>query len=350
MSHDLESGTLSSGAVATAFASRGEPGWHLLGTTFPAADKVSTEDMLSLAHLNGWDVRKVPVVAFDKVAGKPPVRVGQDRHSVESYAVLRTNPFDGLADMLATVGKKYTTLQNESAFNFGSVLTDGGAWETAGSIKGGRQVFGSLVLPEHVLANGERLSNYILVTTSHDGSVPLTLLNTPVRVVCSNTLNMALNKSTTRQAYRIRHTSGGSAKIQEARNFLGINVAYMDEFSIMVNAMIDATITKDQAVSILNTVEGTPKDGSKIAETKHDNKIEKILALYEGRADGQPDTSAGPNLWGLFNADTEYHDWHRTAQNGDEEAKVLALAGFDPVANGKRQAIFDVFGKVLASV
>ena len=119
MAHELEIGK--NGEVA--FATLREPAWHQLGTVFN--EEVSTEDMLSLAHLNDWNVRleEVPL----------PEGFVSDK---TNYFVARTNPFDTeQTDVLGVVGERYRVLQNEDLFEFGAaLLAGGGRWEPAGSI------------------------------------------------------------------------------------------------------------------------------------------------------------------------------------------------------------------------
>jgi len=102
--------------------------------------------------------------------------------------------------VLGVVGERYHVLQNEDLFSFGdNILDGGGRWETAGSLKGGRVVFGSLALERETVLdpNGvaDVVKTYLLINTSHDGSIAIQASITPVRVVCANTLNVALNRT-----------------------------------------------------------------------------------------------------------------------------------------------------------
>ena len=144
------------------FASLREPAWHGLGTVLDS--EVSTSEMLSVAHLAGWDVRLEDVDL--------PGRTHRNY-----FATVRTNPFDGEADVLGIVGSRYNVLQNEELFDFGDALLDGGRWETAGSIKNGTVVFGSLALDREITLDpngvGDKVNTYLLVHTSHDGSLAI---------------------------------------------------------------------------------------------------------------------------------------------------------------------------------
>ena len=130
-----------------AFASFREPAWHNLGTVF--TEEKSTREMLEAAYLHNWNVRleAVPYPASYNVISP-------------SYMVVRTNPADAGNDILATVGERYRVYQNEELFSFADNLTDGGArWESAGSIKRGRQVFGSLEIDREMVIDPQGISD-----------------------------------------------------------------------------------------------------------------------------------------------------------------------------------------------
>lgn len=253
--HDLETN-----GTEAAFASLREPAWHGLGTVFN--EEVTTAQMLELAHLDNWNVRLEPVY----VQGVPA-----ERFAVPSFAVVRTNPFDGEADVLSVVGQRYKVLQNEELFDFGATLGSGARWETAGSIKKGRVVFGSLALERETVLdpNGvaDKVNTYMLLHTSHDGSVSVQASITPVRVVCANTLNFALRS--VKQSFKIRHTQTLDGKMAAAREALGLAERYMDDFDKAAQALFAVPVTDSQVEDIFSTAYSkTDKDASKAAVTR----------------------------------------------------------------------------------
>lgn len=333
MAHELEIG--SNGEVA--FASLREPAWHQLGTVF--TEEVSTSEMLELAHLQDWSVRLEEV--------ELPKGFVSDK---TNYFVARTNPFDkAQTDVLGVVGERYRILQNEELFDFGDALLDGGGrWETAGSIKGGRQVFGSLALERDVVLDeqgvSDTINSYLLVNTSHDGSIAIQASVTPVRVVCANTLNLALGTGvgrnrTTKQSYKIRHTQTAQGKVQAAREALGLANAYLDQFSIMANELIQREITQDKFQEIINTAYPAPDKNSKqIALTKWANKINTIEEIYVGNTNHMIAGTA----WGALNALTERLDWYRSARGGNTEAMFASASGFDPMMNSEKNRLLSI--------
>jgi phage/plasmid-like protein (TIGR03299 family) len=327
MAHELETGA--NGEVA--FASLREPAWHGLGTVF--TDEKSTSEMLDAASLSNWNVRLESVNAlapsYDFVT--------------DAFMVVRDNPFyAGNTDVLSVVGERYNVVQNEELFSFGDNLLDGGGrWETAGSIKRGRMVFGSLALDRETVLdpNGvaDVVKTYLLLHTSHDGSTAVQASITPTRVVCQNTLNLALRG--VKQSYKIRHTQTVSGKVTAAREALGLAHAYMDEFDTLAQAMIETEITKATFDKILETAYPRPDKDVKGAVTKWSNKVDQIEEIWRSDTTSMIATSA----WGAFNALTERLDWFRNGRGDRGQENVLSAAsGFDPQTNAEKGRLLSI--------
>jgi len=334
MAHELESDK--------SFASFREPAWHGLGTVFE--EEVSTSEMLQLANLHDWNVHLEEV--------EMPTGFSSDR---KYNYVVRTNPFDRKQkDVLGVVGERYRILQNEELFDFGDALLDGGGrWETAGSIKGGRQVFGSLALEREMVIDksgvGDKVNSYLLVNTSHDGSIAIQASVTPVRVVCANTLNLALGTGVGRnrqikQSYKIRHTQTAQGKIQAAREALGLANTYLDEFDKMAHEMIQREITMDKFQEILKTAYPMPEADKKGALKKWNNKIQEIEYIYQGDTNGMIAGTA----WGALNAMTERIDWFRMPRGGKNESVLAGASGFDPAVNAEKNRLLQIVGSLTA--
>ena len=308
-----------------AFASFREPAWHGLGTVF--TEEKSTREMLEAAHLDNWNVRLEPV----------PYPADYNVIS-PSHMVLRDNPFGEGTDVLATVGERYRVLQNEDLFNFGDALLDGGRWETAGSIRDGRVVFGSLALERETVLDPNGVSDvvksYLLVHTSHDGSTAVQASITPVRVVCQNTLNMAL--SGTKQSFKIRHTQTVGGKVAAAREALALANDYLDAFDKEAQALIAKEITKAKFDKIVEAVYPRPDKDAKGAVKKWENKVDTIEEIWTSDTTNMIATTA----WGAFNAMTERLDWFRNGRGARGAENVMAAAsGFDPVTNAEKGRI-----------
>ena len=336
MAHELET----QNGVAS-FASFREPAWHGLGTVF--TEEKNTNEMLVAANLNDWNVRLVDV------------EIPNTLTSDKSYSyVVRTNPTNKTqTDILGVVGERYHVLQNEDLFSFGdNILDGGGRWETAGSIRGGRVVFGSLALERETVLDpsgvADKVKTYLLINTSHDGSIAIQASITPVRVVCANTLNLALGakrgKNAIKQSFKIRHTQTANGKVQIARETLGLANKYMDAFDVMAKAMIEKEITAQQFNEIILAAYPKPEKDSKGAIKKWENKVDLINDIYTGEFNGMIANTA----WGAFNALTERLDWHRSARGGSNESLLAAASGFDASITAEKNRLLSVVKNTLA--
>jgi len=309
------------------FASLREPAWHGLGTILD--HEVSTSEMLKVAHLAGWDVRLDDI----DLPG---------RSHKNFFAVTRKNPFDGDRDVLGVVGERYKVLQNEDLFSFADNMLDGGRWETAGSIKNGTVVFGSLALDREVVLDPsgatDKVNTYLLVHTSHDGSLAIQASVTPVRVVCQNTLNYAL--SGVKQSYKIRHTQTATGKVQAAREALGLANAYLDEFEKEAQTLIEKQIDADTFFSIVKAAYPEPDKDVKGSVTKWTNKVDTLFDIYQGETVAK--AGIMNTAWGAYNTLTERLDWFRNPRGGNAEGVLAAASGFDAATNAEKNRLLKV--------
>ena len=157
--------------------------WHGLGTRL---DKPATaHEAITAARLD-WKVVKLPLFAGSK---RIPVT---DRFAV----VRRTGDLIQHTDpVLGVVSHEYTPLQNQQAFQFFDPIVGQNAaiYHTAGALGKGERVWILAQLPGHIRVAGDDITEkYLLLSNSHDGKSSVTIKFTPVRVVCQNTLTLAL--------------------------------------------------------------------------------------------------------------------------------------------------------------
>lgn len=304
-----------------AFASRRVPAWHVLGTVFQ--EDVTGSEILELAHSDKWNVRCIPV----SLPG---------RSDKTYYAVVRTNPFDGHNDVLGMGGERYTPVQNEDLVEFGDAI-GGARWETFGSLKGGSQVFGSLALDHDIVIDptGVRdvINSYLLLSTSHDGSLSIQASITNVRVVCRNTLNLALLGTV--QTAKVRHTKNANDRLAEAHRVLDLSERYNKQFAVEAKALFESKVTDAQFFQIVEALYPKPTTEAKVSQTKWDNKVVKLSELWNG------ETQVGikGTGWGALNALTERLDWFRNPHKGNAENAYAAASGFDAAANAEKNRI-----------
>jgi phage/plasmid-like protein (TIGR03299 family) len=317
------------------FASLRQPAWHGLGTVLDS--EVTTSEMLQVAHLADWNVRLEDI----NLPG---------RYHRNAFATVRTNPFDGEDDVLGIVGERYQVLQNEQLFDFGDAILDGASWETAGSIKHGTVVFGSLALEREVTIDpngvGDKVNTYLLVHTSHDGSLAIQASITPVRVVCQNTLNMAVGArgKSAKQSFRIRHTQSVQGKVQAAREALGLAHKYLDAFEIEAQAMMAQAINTDTFFDIIKAAYPEPEADVKGSATKWQNKVDVLFDIYRG--DTVMGAGVADTAWGAYNTLTERLDWFRNPRGGNAESVLAAASGFDAATNAEKNRLLSVVKQV----
>lgn len=315
-----------------AFASFRQPAWHVLGTVFN--EEVSTDKMLELAHLKNWNVRLVELM----LAGT------SDK---TWYQTLRDNPFDGMPNVLGIVGERYRVFQNEELLGFGDNILDGARWETAGSIKGGTVVFASLALERETVIDangvGDRIKNYLLLFTSHDGSTAINAMVTPVRVVCQNTLNMAIAGA--KQSFKIRHTDTANGKVMAAREALGLTHKYLDAWDKAAENLFTTAVTDNTVDAIFKAVYAMPEKDSKGSLAKWTTKNDKLWDIYNGDTVG---AGVRGTAWGAYNALTEQIDWFRSPRKGSADNIFAAASGFDPVTNSNKNSILKIVQTISA--
>lgn len=133
--------------------------------------------------------------------------------------------------VLGVVGPGYQILQNKDAFAFADALVDDGSakYETAGTLSGGRVTWLMMNIPAGIkVAGDEDVDLFLALRNSHDGSSKVTVMVTPVRIVCQNTLNWAL--SSAKRVWGVTHSGDINSKLLEARKALELTFEYVEEF------------------------------------------------------------------------------------------------------------------------
>lgn len=220
MSHEVE----------TMFSVRQVP-WHGLGTIVQEAP--TSQEAIKLAGLD-WEVQSRPIFTDDNI------QIPNHRANVRST--------DG--KVLGIVSERYKIVQNKDAFDFTDALIEAGCkYETAGSLFGGKKIFLLAQMPERLIL-GDEVVPYLCFTNSHDGYGAIKACMTPVRVVCNNTLNLAL--STTRRSWSTKHVGDLNSKLDEARHTLQLANTYMDDLAVVADQLANTKMTDAQVAEILD--------------------------------------------------------------------------------------------------
>ena len=220
--------------------------------------------------------------------------------------------------VLGVVGRGYQPVQNTEAFEFVDGLVENGEirYESAGTLKGGRIVWLLAKMPDQIEVTERDVSHqYILFTNGHDGSKAVRVMPTAVRVVCNNTLNLALNEMDRSRTLTMMHTGSIKVRLQEARQLLGLVcgqfVGYGEKIKAMASIPIDRTIFRNYVVNLFPDVDGQNNNGRKKARR----------AIIEASSDG-PQMLDGirGTAWAALNAVTQYVDHDLTVIRGGKKS------------------------------
>lgn len=286
-----------------AFVSVRENAWHQLGTVVP--NELTAEEALRFAHLSSWNVRKVPLF----ISGGQEV--------ADKFATVRDNPFeDGKVDVLGVVGKKYEPIQNEDHADLLDALVDesGAHFETAGSLKDGKQTFITMKLPKHISIGGvDDVETYIAALNSHDGSKAFQFIVTPVRIVCANTQAAAINGAKSR--FSVRHTKkGAEGIIAQARETLDMTFKFVETFQVEAEKLIQKSMDEAEFYKIVEKLYVLQDDSSEIVKTRTENNRSKMIELF---VDSPTATEIRGTAWAGYQAVTEYLDHFVQVQGRD---------------------------------
>ena len=216
--------------VESMFYVRQKP-WHGLGTMVSEAP--TSSDALIHAGLD-WLVEQKDVYT-------------EDGALIPGYKVNLRN-IDSAT--LGIVSDRYIVVQNEDAFQFtDDLLGEGVTYETAGSLQGGKKVWMLAKLPHRYIIAGDEITPYMVVMNSHDGSSGIKVAMTPIRVVCSNTLNLALNNA--KRIWTTKHTENVMSRVHEARETLLLAETYMGELGKGIDALSKIKLSDKKVIEFM---------------------------------------------------------------------------------------------------
>jgi phage/plasmid-like protein (TIGR03299 family) len=280
----------------------GETPWHGLGKKLEAA--ATSAEAIKAAKLD-WTVKKSPAMVATAKGSK--VIPGK-------FAVLRED-----SQMpLGVVGERYTPLQNAEAFSFFDAVVGlkEAIYHTAGALGEGEKVWLLAKLPGEVKVVGHDISEkFLLLTNSHDGSGSVKVLFTPIRVVCQNTLNIALSAKEDSFSFSMRHTPGMGLKVEQAQEALGIVNQRFDIFQEAARKLATVDLTKKAVADYFARVANRYGEAPKLAKGEEQNPrtkamLDEMTRLFEqGR--GAELKGAKGTAWGAFNAVAEFVDYYR---------------------------------------
>jgi phage/plasmid-like protein (TIGR03299 family) len=315
MSHNIDS--------MAYVGSEGTP-WHTLGN--PVRRDMTVEEMREAAGL-GWRV-ELGEIAYRGLKGEWTPMKDRVMYRSDTGAIL------------SQVGPQYVPTQNNEVLEFFREYVEAGDMmlDTAGSLQKGRIVWAlaKMNIGLSALRGGdapEAISNdpvhgYVLISNPHQYGMGMTVKFTPVRVVCNNTLTMALQGGG--ESLRLWHNRPFDEQArQDAKRKLGIAREKFEAFEQDVEKLVATTLTDEDVGEVFQIVW---PDKNKVHEA--------VRHLYDGAGKGSQMASAKGTAWGLLNATTEYYDWHA----GKTQDSRVRNAWFGAGAQGKRSMMNALLG------
>jgi phage/plasmid-like protein (TIGR03299 family) len=277
--------------------------WHGLGTRLekPATAK----EAIQAANLD-WKVVKLPLFAGSKRIPVP------DRYAVVRRTgdlIQRTDP------VLGVVSHEYTPLQNHQAFQFFDPIVgqDAAIYHTAGVLGNGERVWILAKLPGEIRVAGDDISEkYLLLSNSHDGKSSVTIKFTPVRVVCQNTLSLALDEGS---AWRVSHHSDIHRKLKQAHEMLGLLNDRFADMEQSFQAMSRVKLNCQRLYEYLAAVYPDSTEPDKQALIRRDRSWSEY---FFDHGKGNRLIGVAGSLWAGFNGVTEWIDHRKTRQNSNQ--------------------------------
>lgn len=267
--------------IETMFSSGNQVPWHGLGTIVNEAP--TSADALHLAGLD-WNVLQRPIYT--------------DGVEIPN---MKANVRDTDKSVLGVVSDRYQVVQNKEAFDFTDNLIQSGEvkYETAGSLSGGKRIWLLAKMPESKVLD-DKVDPYIVFTNSHDGTGAIKVAMTPIRVVCNNTLNLALEGA--KRCWSTKHIGDITSKLEEARHTLKMANEYMKELDAQADRFVNIKITDEKLEEILKDLfpvnaEDTDRRKNNMQEMKDKYMIcyfAPDIAKFRGTA------------WGAINAMSDF--------------------------------------------
>jgi hypothetical protein len=322
------------------FASLRQNAWWDLEGAFTLDVPVPIMEFAGKANLTNpaWDVRKVDLAEI----------LPDWRFRVPQYVQVRTNPYDGGIDVLATVGERYGQFQNEELAELALTFASGQyRAETMGSLAGGTKVFMTFVHPDDIIldpnGSADRIRRYVMLALSHDGTGKVTGRKTNTRVQCRNTWNTAHAGSSA--DFGCKHTSTIAERLQVAARLAGYVDDYDVKFEADMKALYASDLTTSQFWAMVRAEFPEPETDRKGSLAKWTDKTDNIMSVWNNGTGSMPDLPF--NAYRALQTFGEVNQWSRQLRNGNAQNALAAGAGFDPVTNAYRQGITD---RLLATV
>jgi len=284
----------------------GDAPWHALGSRLPA--KQPLEVWAQRAGLD-FQISETPV----RFIAKETAPKGAILAFEEQKVLYR----DDTQQALSVVSQRYKVVQPRDILEFYRDLTEASGYEmeTAGCLRGGRKIWAlAKTGKETRLKGNDVVQGYLLLATSCDGTLATTATHTAIRVVCANTLAVALDNA--KGAIKVPHSTTFDPAMVKSQ--LGIAVSGWSEFMYRMKHLSERKVSDQEAEKFLRTLMGLPAvPVNPTQHLTHARGMKKILDLFAGEGRGADLASAKGTAWGLLNAVTQHVDHERRTRHPD---------------------------------
>ncbi len=303
----------------------GSTPWHQLGNALPR--KQSIEVWAEKAGM-AWEICETPVRYMAEQAGTLA--------SIMSFPETKVLYRSDTKTALSVVSSRYQVVQPKAVLEFYRDLSEisGFELETAGVLKEGKKFWALARTGRSASLKGNDVVNgYLLLATSCDGTLATTATPTTVRVVCNNTLTIALNGASS--AIKVPHSTSFCA--DSVKKQLGIAVSQWDAFMYRMKTLSERKVKSHESMNyFLKVLCQTDSHVDPAQGLMNERALKKVQALYDGQGKGAELQSASGTAWGLLNAVTEFVDHERKAKSQDYR---MDSAWFGQGANLKQRAL-----------
>jgi phage/plasmid-like protein (TIGR03299 family) len=297
--------------------------WHNLGTV--VAGLMTAKEALEKARL-AWEVAGMPVTVNGNVLPFP----NADKRGETWQGITRQDT----GACLGIMRGQYECIQNAQAFQFFDNLIGQGeaVYDTAGALRGGKQVWLLAKIDGIKKINGDDHKTYGLMITSHDGSYALQVQYVVERVVCANTLSIALSGAT--NTCKVRHTRNWKNGEAEAARVLNLGEHYFKQVQISLEGMNEQMLNPDQMAEFTNLLLPARNGDDDKASTRTKNIRSEIAGLFERGAG-----NLGKSRWDAFQAVSDYADHNMTIRGENSTRLESSLQG---AAATMKQNAYDI--------
>lgn len=312
------------------FFSVKEKAWHGLGQI--VQDYPTSEEAIIHAGLD-YEVEKRPLFTYNtenmsEATAPDEIQIPQIEIP-NFFATVRKDT----EQVLGVVGSKYEVVQNRTAFTFfDSLVNDGSGikYETAGALGDGECIFITAKMPECIkVGRKDEIEEYIFLTTSHDGSGSIMAAFTPVRIVCNNTLNMALRNHS--NAVFIKHTVNAETKLQEAARIIAISNDISAQLEQVFNKWAKVRINDKELKKLIQLAmspnaevfKAVAEDNNAYEFTKQFDDVCGNVFEYAMIAPSQQIETTAGTLFGAYNAITGYYQNVKSYKSEDSRLNSI---------------------------